>query len=691
MNRLTNEKSAYLQQHAQNPVHWWPYCQEALDEAKKQNKPIFISIGYSSCHWCHVMAEESFQDEQTAQMLNESFICIKIDKEEYPDIDQYYQAACQMFIQTGGWPLSAFTLPDMRPYFVGTYFPLQPRENLNSFKEVIQELKRAYTEEREKVEENANKVTEAIEKGVQDDRKVEFQGHFPAPSSILEAIDQFADKKNGGYGQPPKFPQFSFYEWACEQMLEGMVDKKFGEHIVQTLEQMFTGGVFDQVRGGIHRYSTDEKWMIPHFEKMLYDQAGLLRVLSKLSLLYPSPLFYDHLVNTLNYLEKEMLSENGYLFSAQDADSEGVEGLYFTYTCEEFEDLLTSSKNQLSEGEEDLGLEDKVEQIKSWFQVTEKGNFERGLNIIGLNLDKKEEIFTEQGWKIVRKVRQLLLEERKRRIPPATDNKGVASWNFMLISSLVDVMQFCRIESIRHQASGLFNKLLEGNYKTFILQRTDENEQKQSSLRHTTTQEISIPYLEDYVTFADMQLRVYEITGNPNFKDNFKESLNLITQKFIDTEGKVRTRAIETPMPVPYPNQVASFFDASFRSSVASLVGLVRRARVLFKDENLGKEINFLIEEFKNSTLKNPIASGEALRALTYPDQAYRTINIPRKWLTEPKFLDFIPYFLPRFILNYHEDETREDWEICSIATCEMNGKTLDEFIKTLTPPKPKE
>lgn len=335
-NKLKDQKSAYLKQHESNPVHWWPWGPEALQMSKDENKPIFLSVGYSSCHWCHVMAHESFEDQETADFLNQHFVCIKVDREEWPDIDNYYQQACQLFTRSGGWPLSAFLLPDLRPYFVGTYFPLIPSGGQTSFKDLIKELDRAFNEEKTQVEENAANVTKAIAEGLVNKEKVQFDGHFPAPTAVLEAIGQFEDKEFGGYGAAPKFPQFGFYEWAVEQMLEGMVEQSKGEHIIKSIERMLMGGMMDQARGGIHRYSTDEKWMIPHFEKMLYDQAGLLRLLSKVSMLYPSPLVYDHIMNTLDYLEAEMLGDDGNFFAAQDADSEGTEGLYFSFTEEEF-------------------------------------------------------------------------------------------------------------------------------------------------------------------------------------------------------------------------------------------------------------------------------------------------------------------------------------------------------------------
>ncbi|MCR9206500.1 MAG: thioredoxin domain-containing protein, partial [Halobacteriovoraceae bacterium] len=237
-NRLKDQQSAYLKQHQANPVHWYPYGPEALQKAKEEDKPIFLSIGYSSCHWCHVMAGESFSDQETADFLNENFISIKVDREEHPDIDNYYQQACQLFINSGGWPLSAFLLPDMRPYFVGTYYPKDKKGEGATFMELLSELKRAFHEDKEQVETNATNVTKAIKDGLGPKEEVPFQGHFPPPMAVMDAIKEFRDEENGGFGTAPKFPHFSFYEWSVEQILEGMIDKYHGQHLVESLEHI---------------------------------------------------------------------------------------------------------------------------------------------------------------------------------------------------------------------------------------------------------------------------------------------------------------------------------------------------------------------------------------------------------------------------------------------------------------------
>ena len=694
-NRLNSEKSIYLKQHQDNPIHWYSYGPEAIQKAKDENKAIFLSVGYSSCHWCHVMSKESFSNTEVANFLNEHFISIKVDKEEFPDIDSYYQQACQLFSQSGGWPLSAFLLPDMRPFFVGTYYPLTSKnKEETTFPELIGELNRAYNDERDKVEENASKVTEALKESFISKEKVEFQGHFPQPMSILEAISQFKDNDHGGYGEAPKFPNFSFYEWAIEQMIEGMVSQEEGEHIIKSIEKMMMGGIYDQVRGGIHRYSTDKEWQHPHFEKMLYDQAGLLKTLTKLSLIFPSPLIFDGIMDTLDYLEKEMLSDEKYFFSAQDADSEGMEGAYFTFTKEEFEDSLNKEDNK----EEDFGK--NLEKLKKWCNISNKGNFHSGLNILSLNSEEKDKVFSQEGWSLIRKAKEALLSERKDRVPPQTDRKGIASWNFMIMSSLVDVLQYTHIPAIRHKASLLFNQALEGIYKNFLnennaspdgvnLADSEGSSDKPTSIRHTNTLEEGFSFIEDYVFFAEAQLRIYEVTGNPIFKENFKDTLAFIEKEFIDDDS-VLTRPKSLEDLHLYPNQNVNAFDASFRSPTSTLIGLFRRAAVLFLDKEYLEIIEKVKEVSTHESLKNPIGSGEALRSLTYPDDVYRVVKVPVKWLNEADFASFINFFQPRFVLDFHS-ENNEEWQICNMEACELQGEGLKSFLGTLSPKEEKE
>lgn len=674
LNHLRDEKSAYLKQHKTNPVAWHPYGPEVMQLAKDQNKPIFLSIGYSSCHWCHVMSEESFEDEAIANLLNENFVCIKVDKEELPDLDTYFQLASQVMNGRGGWPLNAFLTPEMKPYFVGTYFPKVAQEGMPSFTEVIQNLGKAFKEDKETIKKNSDQIIETISLPPSVEQKVEFQGHYPGAASVLNAIKEYQDDEFGGYGVDPKFPHFPFMEWAVEHMLEGMVPEEFGNHIIKSIEQMLMGGVYDHVRGGVHRYSVSTNWNTPHFEKMGYDQAGLLRLLSKVSLIYPSPLVFDAMIQTIDYLNNELLSGEGFFFSGQDSDSEGMEGLYFTFTRNEFIDALN---------DHDEKLIDQRDKYLSWFNITEAGNFKQGLNVISLNNEHKEEIFTPEGWNEVREVQVALLEARKMRIPPATDCKGVASWNFQILSSLMDVIQYCKIESIQNAAASLLQKSTEGIHKAFIAQ--DESEK--TFINTSTTRHGHVPLFENYVNFADYSFRNYELTGASVALDNALQTMKFIAQDFYK-EGVFYTRSIRFHDNLDYANIHTPIFDQSYKCSLATFIANLRKWSLVDTDlKEFLTEIEPTIETLTHLSLQNPLAFGECLRALVYPMEAYRKIVVPFFWIKNKVFQQFYTNFSSRFTLVYHENEN-EKWEIHTSTEVELNGEGAEEFKNVFTGPE---
>lgn len=666
-NKLANEQSLYLKQHINNPISWFPYGNEALNKARTENKLIFISIGYSSCHWCHVMNEESFEDQETADFLNDHFISIKVDREEYPDLDNYYQNACSLMTGRGGWPLSVFLSPDGKPFFAGTYFPKVSHDQSPSFMDVLRSLQSHFTEKPEEIKENAQRLTEDLKKSVAIENKIKFEGHFPPPSAILNALKNYADTTNGGYGKAPKFPHFSFYEWACEQILEGMIPKEQGQHIVESLEKMLMGGVYDHLKGGVHRYSVDEKYLIPHFEKMLYDQAGLLRVLSKVGQFYPAPVVFDGLLQTLDYLKTEMLSDDGYFFSAQDADSEGVEGLYFTFSKEEFEQSFEDAPPEQRA---------RIDHYLEVFNITEKGNFEHGLNVISLDPKFKNDFYTQDGWQEIREIRRRLLDVRKLRLPPTTDRKGIASWNYMMISALCDVIQYCPIDIIQAEAFSLIQATVEGCIKEFIHENNGRH-----ILKHVNTLDHNTIYLEDYVNFCDAQLRLYEITGNETFKANALEGLDFAIQNFIK-DGVIYTTTLEAPT-VGIDNLPSPFYDQSYHSSAMLLIHLLRRAELFDNKFNVHALFpNY--EEFAQFALLNPLGHGMGLRTLTYPAPIYRKIEVPQSWLQKPEFLEIRSHFFARFLMSYHHEEN-EKFQVCNTQSCEVANEGFDNFKKLFT------
>lgn len=666
LNKLTSEKSAYLLQHANNPIHWWAYSPEALEEAKKLNRPIFLSIGYSSCHWCHVMAHESFDDQTTADFLNKNFINIKVDREEHPHVDHLYQTVAAAATGRGGWPLSVFLTPEEIPMFVGTYFPKTGREGVPSFMEVLTHMNGVYSNDRTQLEAQGKELLEIISKPVKLEKEVKFDGHYPSPAAIVNALQNYADKENGGYGQAPKFPHFPFLEWSAEQILEGMIPKELGQHIVDTVEKMVMGGMYDHLKGGIHRYSTDAKWLVPHFEKMLYDQSGFLRVLSKVTPFYPSPLLFDAIVQTLDYLDTEMVAEKGHFMSSQDADSEGQEGLYFTFTKEEF-------VHTLSEAGDTLGRYNQ--EWEEWFGITEKGNFTNGLNVISLNPSLKQTYYTQENWEVVRKIRHFLLQERKLRIPPATDPKGIASWNFAMMSALCDVIQYCRVAGIAQSAVNLLNRVTEGVSQSFL--HTDPN--GRHVFRHATTTDKTPLYFEDYVTFVEAQLRLHEVMGAEVFLSNAKEGLSFIKREFF-SHG--------TPMLIdkqPACELRAPLNDQAVRSPVGTLMLLTARISLIAPEFNPHEYWGEKWQEWIQYSLVNPLGHAEVMRAYTYPLDVIRKIEVPRSWVELSEFQNLRSHFLSRFVLTYH-DRDIEEWQVCTRTSCDKHGKGLESLLETFKP-----
>ncbi len=436
-NRLAKETSPYLLQHKNNPVEWYPWGQEALHRSKKENKPILLSVGYSACHWCHVMEHECFENAQIAQLMNENFINIKVDREERPDLDQIYQNVTQALTGSGGWPLTVFLTPELKPFFGGTYFPPEDRYGRPGFPRVLTALSHAFRSDRKSVEENAVQLTEAIASSQQPSSRVAEMGeYFPTEEKLkksAESILERVDWKNGGLGGAPKFPNtMSFsYLWRYGLAYRNI---KAQEATLLTLTKIASGGIFDHLGGGFHRYSVDATWSVPHFEKMLYDNALLLKLFAEVLLSQERSilevdqnLYLDVLQNTVEYVLREMTAPEGGFFSAQDADSEGEEGKFFVWDLEEISKILS---------------ENEARAFATRYGIEDGGNFEHGKTVLFLSKSLPEvaqEIGRDESevreW--LESARRKLFSVRKKRIAPGLDNKVITSWNALMISGLV--------------------------------------------------------------------------------------------------------------------------------------------------------------------------------------------------------------------------------------------------------------
>jgi uncharacterized protein YyaL (SSP411 family) len=413
-NRLASEPSPYLRQHQDNPVDWYPWGPEALERAKREDKPILLSVGYSACHWCHVMAHESFEDKDIAGLMNQHFVNIKIDREERPDVDHLYQGVVQLMGKGGGWPLTVFLTPDLRPFYGGTYFPSHDKYGMPGFPKLLKALAEAWTTERNEVQSQAARFEEGLKEYVSvglDAPAGQLKGDDVAGAAAL--LESRVDRKHGGFGRSgPKFPN----PMNVQLMLRGW--RRSGSDALKsgallTLEKMALGGVYDQLGGGFHRYSVDERWLVPHFEKMLYDNAQLLAVYSEAQQVDPRPLWKKTVEETVAYLQREMTSSQGAFYAAQDADSEGEEGKYFVWSARELAELLPA---------------DQLALVREHFGISDVGNFEGGTNVL--------EVVKPLDDPKLAQAKTTLLNARGKRIPPGRDDKVLAGWNGLAIRGL---------------------------------------------------------------------------------------------------------------------------------------------------------------------------------------------------------------------------------------------------------------
>ncbi len=432
-NRLAGETSPYLLQHRDNPVDWYPWGPEALQRAKDEDKPILLSIGYSACHWCHVMAHESFENPEIAALMNEHFVSVKVDREERPDLDSVYMDAVQAMTGHGGWPMTVFLTPDGAPFFGGTYFPAQEGRGMTSFPRVLLAVSRAYKEQHDKVTQSAIEMREFLKNSnalKPNQRQLDITVLDDAVSNAMKEFDRV----NGGSVGAPKFPQPMNLEFLLKQY-KRTGDVALLATVELTLQKMANGGIYDQIGGGFHRYSTDDVWLVPHFEKMLYDNALLIRVYLAAYQITGNRFYRGIAEETLDYLAREMTSPEGGFYSTQDADSEGREGKFYVWTPSQVNAVLGEAAGKL---------------FNRIFDVTAKGNFE-GDNI--LHLERSIETFASASGtpvddliKMVEESKRKLYAAREKRVHPGRDEKIVAAWNGLGTQS------FCR--SGRHSGQG---------------------------------------------------------------------------------------------------------------------------------------------------------------------------------------------------------------------------------------------
>ena len=511
-NALIHESSPYLLQHAHNPVNWVSWSDDAFEQAKRQNKMVLVSVGYSACHWCHVMEHECFEDEEVAALMNKFFICIKVDREERPDVDQVYMAAVQLMTQKGGWPLNCFTLADGRPIYGGTYFPKE------QWMHILKSLQHTFENDKDKVEEYAEHLHEGIKNSelIKEAKKVELFSEEKLHELVLRWSRNF-DTMEGGDSRAPKFPLPNNYEFLLHYGVKYQNEKVLN-HVELTLDKMAMGGIYDQVGGGFSRYSVDMLWKVPHFEKMLYDNGQLLSLYSEAYKYFKKPLYKRIVFQTIAWLQNEMLTKDGAFYSALDADSEGDEGKFYCWDKEEMRKVLGDDFNWVSD----------------FYNLNQRGYWEEE-KYIPLRTESDKYFAQKMNWSSeefeinISRINQKLVDERSHRIRPGTDDKCLTSWNAMAIKGLCTAYSAFGEEEFLHlaikNARWIVKSQLTNDGKLF---RTYKNGKSTID-----------GFLEDYAHVISAFIGLYEVTFDSEWLEKAIQLTEITVEEFQDEKSKM--------------------------------------------------------------------------------------------------------------------------------------------------------
>jgi uncharacterized protein YyaL (SSP411 family) len=506
-NRLINETSPYLLQHANNPVDWYAWSPEAFERATKEDKLVLLSIGYSACHWCHVMEHESFENRSIAKLMNDNFVSIKVDREERPDLDHIYMTAVQMMTGSGGWPMTVFLLPTGEPIFGGTYFPPEDRYGRPGFPRVLETIANAYRTRKQEILQNAQEFRQQLAR--QTFQKSEDETLLGASllDTAFRAIGSRFDPREGGFGAAPKFPPSMSIDFLLRYHYRTGDDHALHMAML-TLDKMAYGGMYDQVGGGFHRYSTDDHWLVPHFEKMLYDNALLARVYVDAYRATQKPLYKRIAEETLDFVVREMRDANGAFYSTQDADSEGVEGKYYVWSLDEFRRVVGDDAGKLAD----------------YFDVTEHGNWEE-TNILNIRRDADPGADSGLDAKIA-DAKKKLYAARLNRVKPGRDEKVLTDWNGLMLRAFAEGAAYLGREDYRAVAESNANFLLTTMWDgTRLLHSYKDGRARFNA------------YLDDYANLADGLVALYELTLDPKWLDAAVQIADRMIEQFWDPDG----------------------------------------------------------------------------------------------------------------------------------------------------------
>ena len=601
-NRLVNEKSPYLLQHAYNPVDWHPWGEEAFQKAKEENKPVFLSVGYSTCHWCHVMEKDSFEDAEAAALINKHFIPVKVDREERPDIDQKYMAACQALTGQGGWPLTVFLTPEKKPFYAGTFFPKTSRYGINGLMEILPRLSEFWEKDRERVVKAADELVDALRKmAAGEEAKGKDRGSLGdlAVAQLLDkaysSFENSYDSEYGGFGSAPKFPAphqllFLLRHW------KRTGDEKARDMVLETMRRMHRGGIFDQLGFGLHRYSVDEKWLVPHFEKMLYDQAliALAAIEAYKSSGEKEMAIFARRIFT--YLSRDMLSGEGAFYAAEDADSEGEEGTFYVWRPEEIIQILGSEKGVI---------------INEYYGVTGNGNFEGGKSILHRSHDDQafaeaRGISVEELDELLEDAREKLLSYRDKRERPFLDDKIITSWNGLLIAALARGSAVLKekeyLEAAKKAAAFIMSKMALPDAR--LMRRYREGEAAIDA------------FLDDYANLAWGMLEIYKAGGETEYLDQAVALSRKMIELFDRGDG-IFNYAIESEGDHDFGLEAEAYDGATPSGVSVAAMNLVQLGRMIQEKELEDKGLE-LIAAQEDKLERYPTGFAYLLSALDF-------------------------------------------------------------------------
>ncbi|HEX8749200.1 MAG TPA: thioredoxin domain-containing protein [Pyrinomonadaceae bacterium] len=591
-NRLINETSPYLLQHAHNPVEWYPWGEEALAKARSEDKPILLSIGYSACHWCHVMERESFENEEIARLMNDNFINIKVDREERPDLDQIYMNAVQLMTRHGGWPMTVFLTPEGVPFHGGTYFPPEDRYNMPGFPRILMAIAEAYRTRPDEVTKTAVSMLGELRR-----MDTARESKNAISTELLDRshgqLARSYDPQHGGFGSAPKFPAPMNLEFLL-RVFYRTGDAGAFEMVEHTARRMAEGGMYDQLGGGFHRYSTDAQWLVPHFEKMLYDNALLSRLYLHLYQQAGEDFYRRVAEETLDYVLREMMDESGGFYSTQDADSEGHEGKFFVWTPEEVREIL---------GEGDAAL------FCSYYDITPGGNFE-GKSIANVNdpledVAREEGVTVEQLLEVLERGRKMLFEARERRIKPGRDEKILTAWNGLMLAGFCEAGAVLERPDYTEAARRNARFVLGNLRRDGLLLRTYKDGQAKLN-----------GYLDDYSFFADGLLMLYEATGELEWLEEAQGIVERMVEEFWDEEqgGFYYTGRSHEELIV----RSKDYFDNATPSGNSVAADVLLRLGVLTGREDYTRKAVTIFRLMRDTVERYPSAFGRLLCAMDF-------------------------------------------------------------------------